>query len=241
MASASHSMMPRSVQVSAVARSIVRRSTPSGSTHGLRTLIPTTNPEADDFAPGKADAVLMPFTDYAINFALILLVLVQVRDRCMDLRSLVLPVVAVAAAAAYYLKGIPTAGNDVVLDLVLGTIGLILGAACALTTTVWRASDGVAHSKAGIAAAVLWVVGVGSRLGFEEFSTHGGSGSIIRFSIAHQITGAEAWVAALVIMALAEVLTRLAVLRVRAAMVSETADITQTLPSRIAASATSRG
>ena len=122
----------------------------------------------------------MTTTDYVINIALIALVLMQIRDPKMDLRSLLLPVVAVAGAALYYLKGVPTTGNDVLLDIVTGTVGLALGLGCALTTRVWRGEDGIAHAKAGAVAATLWVVGVGFRLAFEEFSSHGGGASITR-------------------------------------------------------------
>jgi hypothetical protein len=162
--------------------------------------------------------MIMTFADYAINAALVLLVLVQVRDRRLDLWSIVLPVAAVAGAAFYYLRGVPTAGHDVLLDVVLGSTGLVLGVSCALTTRVWRAGDGFAHCRAGIIAALLWVVGVGGRFAFQEYSTHGGAGPILRFSVAHQIDSSEAWVAALVIMALSEVLARMAVLRLRGAM-----------------------
>ncbi len=157
----------------------------------------------------------MSTTDYAISIALILIVVLQVRRSRMTLRSLVLPVVGVALAADYYLKGVPTAGNDVILDAVLGAVGGLLGGLAAVFTTVWRDNDGVAWSKAGALAGALWVVGVGSRLAFEEYVTHGGMSSLIRFSAAHQITSQSAWVAALVIMALAEVVVRQFVLRLR--------------------------
>jgi hypothetical protein len=54
-------------------------------------------------------------------------------------------------------------------------------------------------------------------LAFEVYATHGGAGSIARFSITHRISGVEAWTAALVIMAMSEVVTRLIVLRLRGA------------------------
>jgi len=44
---------------------------------------------------------------------------------------------------------------------------------------------------------------------------NGAGPAIARFSIAHHITGSSAWVAALVMMALADVLTRLAVIWLR--------------------------
>lgn len=64
--------------------------------------------------------------------------------------------------------------------------------------------------------------GLGARMAFALWSDHGGAPRIASFSIAHQITGADAWVAALVIMALAEVLARLGILRLRARMLPRT-------------------
>jgi hypothetical protein len=158
----------------------------------------------------------MSATDYIINGVLVLLVLRQIRGSRLDLANLVLPVVLVGGAAAYYLRSVPTAGNDLVLDLVLACAGAALGLLCGLATRVWRGSDGVAMAKAGGIAAVLWVVGIGARIAFALSSEHGAGPAITRFSIAHSITSGNAWVAALVVMALAEVLTRLATLRLRA-------------------------
>ena len=160
----------------------------------------------------------MTLTDYVIDIALIALVIRQVRDRRMDLRSLLLPVVLVAAACALYLKALPTAGNDLLLDLALGGAGAVLGVATALTTRVWRADDGYAHSKAGVTAAILWVLGVGSRFAYEEYATHGGAPAIARFSLQHNITSTQAWVTAVLLMALAEVLFRLGVLRIKGSL-----------------------
>jgi len=163
----------------------------------------------------------MTTTDYLINIALIALVVLQIRGSRLDLKTALRPVICVAAAALYYLRGFPTSGNDVVLDLVLGGVGLVLGVACGLTTRVWRANDGHAYAKAGVIAAVLWVVGIGSRLAFEELWYHGGTHAIVNFSVAHDITGQDAWVAGLVIMALAEVISRLIVIRLRGATSNE--------------------
>jgi hypothetical protein len=163
----------------------------------------------------------MTTTDYLINFGLVALVILQIRGSRLDLKTALRPVICVAAAGLYYLRGFPTAGNDVLLDLVLGGVGLVLGVACALTTRVWRANDGHAYAKAGGIAAALWVIGLGSRLAFEEFWSHGGTHSIVTFSIAHDITGQSAWVTALVMMALAEVISRLVVIRLRGARTNE--------------------
>jgi hypothetical protein len=164
----------------------------------------------------------MTTTDYIINIALIALVILQIRGSRLDLRTLIRPVVLVAAAAAYYLRGFPTGGNDVLLYVILGGVGLVLGVACGATTRVWRADDGFAYAKAGFFAAAFWVIGIGSRLAFEEFATHGGGVHIANFSVAHDITSQNAWVAGLVLMALIEVLARQAAIRVRGAWTRQT-------------------
>ncbi|HET7017570.1 MAG TPA: hypothetical protein VFI65_26845 [Streptosporangiaceae bacterium] len=158
----------------------------------------------------------MNTTGYIINAILVLLVLRQIRETRLGAINLILPVLLVAGAAAYYLRSIPTAGNDLALELTLAATGAVLGALCALFTRMRRGADGVALTRAGWIAAVLWIVGIGARMGFAYASDHGSGPAIARFSVAHSITSADAWVAALVMMALAEVLARLAVLWVRA-------------------------
>lgn len=158
----------------------------------------------------------MSATDYVINSVLVLLVLRQIRETRLTLATLVLPVVLVAAAAAYYLRSAPTSGNDAVLDITLAAAGAALGALCALATRMRRGAGGAALAKAGWLAATLWVVGVGARMGFGYASGHGAGPAITRFSLAHHITSGSAWVAALVMMALAEVTVRLAVMWLRA-------------------------
>jgi len=155
-------------------------------------------------------------TGYIINAILVLLVLRQIRETRLGAINVILPVLLVAGAAAYFLRSIPTAGNDLALELTLAATGAVLGALCALATRVRRGPDGVALTRAGWIAAILWIVGIGARMGFAYASSHGSGPAIARFSVAHSITSADAWVAALVMMALAEVIARLAVLWVRA-------------------------
>jgi len=166
----------------------------------------------------------MTITDYLINIVLIGLVILQIRGSRLDLRSALRPVIIVAAAAVYYLRGFPTGGHDLLLDLVLGAAGLVLGIACGAATRVWRASDGFGYAKAGVIAAAFWIIGIGSRLGFEEYVTHGGTKTIANFSIAHDITSQSAWVAGFVLMALAEVIARLVTIRARAARTRQTGE-----------------
>jgi hypothetical protein len=165
---------------------------------------------------GRRTPRLVSATDYIINAIHVLLVLPQVREHRLDLLSLALPVVLAGAVAADYLHSVPTAGNDIALDLTLAAAGAILGVACALTTRMRRGTDAVALARAGVVAAILWIVGIGSRIAFAVYSSHGGGPAITQFSIAHDITSPAAWVTALVMMALAEVVSRLVTLRVRA-------------------------
>jgi hypothetical protein len=95
-------------------------------------------------------------------------------------------------------------------------LGVTFGVLAAIFTRVTRGTDGYPYSKAGVLAAIFWVVGVGTRLAFQLYATHGGGPSIERFSQSHSITSSEAWVAALILMAIGEAITRTAVVAYRA-------------------------
>jgi hypothetical protein len=156
----------------------------------------------------------MSLTDYLLDTALVLLVFRQLRESRFTRRTVLLPVVICAVVAQQYLHSLPTAGSDLLLVGVLTLVGLTLGTASGLTTRVRRDAAGAAWVKAGGAAAILWVLGMGSRFAFSVWVSHGGGPTIGRFSAEHGLTAAG-WTAALVLMALAEVLSRTALLWVR--------------------------
>jgi hypothetical protein len=158
----------------------------------------------------------MTITDYILDIALIAIVVLQVRGRRLTPRSMLLPLGIVAWVVSHYLHGIPTAGNDLVLVAACTALGALLGAGSALFTSVRRDGDGFPVAKAGFVAGALWVAGVGARFAFQLYATHGGGAALGRFSAAHDITSGEAWVAALILMAMAEVVSRTAVLAWRA-------------------------
>ena len=116
----------------------------------------------------------MTFTDYLIDISLIALVLVQVRGRRITTRGLLLPVGIVTYVAFTYLKGIPTAGNDLVLVLGCAAVGALLGGLAGRFTTVRPDAQGIPVAKAGLAAAGLWILGTGGRFAFQVYATHGG-------------------------------------------------------------------
>ncbi len=157
----------------------------------------------------------MSLTDYLLDSLLVLLVFRQLRESRFDRRAILLPVLICAVVGHSYLHSMPTTGNDLALVAVLVLTGLTLGTASGLTTRVRRDATGTARVKAGGTAALLWVLGMGSRFGFSVWVTHGGGPTIGRFSMTHGLTAAG-WTTALVLMALGEVLSRTALLWVRA-------------------------
>jgi hypothetical protein len=152
---------------------------------------------------------------YVINAILVLMVVRQIREHPLDLRSLAAPVLAVGCAAVLFLHSVPAGGNDLVLELVCVSAGAVMGAIGGLATRLRRGAGGRPLGRAGWLAAGMWVGGVGARMAFAVAAANGAGPAIARFSIAHQITGSAAWVAALIMMALADVLTRLAVIYLR--------------------------
>jgi hypothetical protein len=166
------------------------------------------NPDADVRSAAREEHEVMNFTDYLIDSVLVLLVLLQIREKKLTTKTIVRPLILVGVAVANYLHGIPTAGNDLVLTACLACIGIALGAASGATIIMRRLDDGAVTARAGWASALLWVAGMGSRFAFVWWLTHTGSGAISTFSANHSITSGEAWTVALLAMAVGEVVSR---------------------------------
>ncbi|MET9558389.1 hypothetical protein [Streptomyces sp. NPDC006645] len=172
----------------------------------------------------------MTTTDWIIDIALILIVFRQLREGRLDLKTFLLPLGIVAFVAHSYLDSIPTAGNDLVLIGALMGIGAVLGIAGGIYTRI-RSAGGHLLIKAGAVSAILWVLGMGARMGFQMWTEHGGGADdVARFSLARHITSEQAWVAAFVLMALTEVVTRLATIYVRSRLVDRTQQVTAAVP-----------
>ena len=152
---------------------------------------------------------------YVVNAVLILMVVRQVREHALDLRSLAVPVLAVGVAAVLFLHSVPLGGNDLALELACVAGGAAMGAIGGLATRLRPGADGRPLGRAGVLAAGMWIAGVGGRLVFAVAASNGAGPAIASFSIANHITGSAAWVAALVMMALADVLTRLVIIYLR--------------------------
>jgi len=176
---------------------------------------PEIHPWADAILAPISDTGCMTITDYLMNIGLIALVVLQIRGHKVTRARLLFPLVATVFVAGQFLHAIPTAGNDLVLIAGLACVGAALGAGAGLVTTVRL--DGVnAFAKAGLVAAVLWVVGIGARMGFVLWVGHGGQAAVAHFSVLHHITSGSAWGAAFVLMAMAEVASRTGILYLKA-------------------------
>jgi hypothetical protein len=156
----------------------------------------------------------MTITDYLINAVFVLIVFRQARERELDLRSWIIPLAIVAYVAHLYVHSIPTAGNDLVLIAAFGVVGLALGVASGFATHVRAGENGLAVARVGWIAGALLIAGIGSRMVFAFALSQGARHAVVSFSVAHQI-GAAAWPVALVLMALLEVSTRIAIVQLR--------------------------
>lgn len=153
----------------------------------------------------------MTVTEYLLNIGLVGLVVLQIRGHKVTRARLLFPVVVTVWVASSFLNGLPTAGNDALLEATLAAAGVALGLMAGLATTVTRQGAG-AFAKAGALAGVLWVAGIGARAGFSLWVSHGGQSTVANFSATHHITTGAAWAAGFIFMAMLEVTVRTAVL-----------------------------
>ena len=156
----------------------------------------------------------MTTSEYRLNAAFVLLVLRQAKERQLDRRSVFVPLVLMFFVGAQYLHTLPTAGNDLVVIVLLAAVGLTLGVLGGFATQVRAGGHGVALARVGWIAGGLLVLGIGARMVFAFAVGHGFEPAVRSFSIAHQIDAA-AWPVAPVLMALLEVGARIAIVQIR--------------------------
>jgi hypothetical protein len=123
---------------------------------------------------------------------------------------LALPVLLVIVAGAVFLRDVPTAGHDVTLEVAGAGAGVVLGLAAAALVRIERNRFGRLVMRAGVPYAALWVAVIGGRMLFAYGADHWFPAAIGRFSMTHQITGADAWTAAFILLSLSMVLARVA-------------------------------
>ncbi len=157
----------------------------------------------------------MSVTDYVIDILLILVIFRQVRPHELTPRAALLPLVLLAVAGIVYLRPFTLRGNDLALILILAAVGIVLGALSGLADRIWWDEQRRLMFRAGAISVITWVAGMGFRFWFAYYAYHSGGPAVARFSVRHDISGADIWTTALVLMAFGQVLARLAVLQVR--------------------------
>ena len=159
----------------------------------------------------------MSITDYVIDILLIVVIFRQVRPHELTPRAALLPLALLVAAGIIYLRPFRLGGNDLALILILAAAGIVLGALSGMADWVWWDETGRLMFRAGVISVIAWVAGMGFRFWFAFYAYHGGGPAVASFSLRHDISGADIWTTALVLMAFGQVLARLGVLQVRRA------------------------
>lgn len=157
----------------------------------------------------------MTAIDWVLPLLLVQSVVRQLRGKHLTLFSLLWPIGLVLWAAITYVGGFPPRTANLTLVVGCAVTGIVLGALAGHYTRVYRAPAGQLMVKSTAATIVFWTLGTIGRLAFALYATHGGGLTIARFSAANGLT-LGAWISALTLMALAEVVGRTAVLAPRA-------------------------
>jgi hypothetical protein len=133
------------------------------------------------------------------------------------------PLVTALLIVPFFIKGLATSGTGLALELILTTVGLILGLAAATQIHVYRGGTaGRAVTRAGVPYAVLWTLVIAARMAFSYGSVHWFGSWLARWMTDHTVDSA-AITDALIFMALAMLLTRVVSIGVRARSQGEAA------------------
>jgi hypothetical protein len=160
----------------------------------------------------------MTASEYLLNLGLLAFVLYSnVGTHAFGRRQFVRPILIAVGVGSFFLGTVPAAGNDRVLEAAGLLAGLSLGVVSALLVRVRRTNAGVT-TTAGVGFAALWIAAIGARVAFAYGSDHWFSNSLVSFSRAHDITSADAWTSAFVLMAISMVLARVLVTGAQAAL-----------------------
>ena len=158
--------------------------------------------------------------EFLIAAAIVVSMALQFGEHPLSWRRVLLPLVIVGGFAVYYLKAIPTSGNDALFTVGGVAVGVVLGVAAAALMKV-RLESGRVILTAGIAYVALWVVVFGARFAFAYIASN--SPETLRqlfvWTYEHGITE-TGWVAALMLQAIAMVGVRTLAILGRSVMVA---------------------
>jgi len=155
----------------------------------------------------------MSTTDYLIGFSALALVLWNMRRHELTDRRLLRPIIIATVVCGAFLHAVPTAGAAGALVGAGLLIGIACGAVSAFATRLERdGSTGPVIATATPLAVTVTGLAFASRLGFAFAATNGLGPAIGRFSASIGIHSAQAWIAALVLMAAADLVVRALIL-----------------------------
>lgn len=104
-------------------------------------------------------------------------------------RQRLLPFIVVVVLALNYVRGMPTSGNDLALELSCLAVGAVFGLAMVAVTGVEQEeATGEVWVRAGVAYLALWVVLLGSRVFFAYSATGWAHRDIGRFFISNHLS-----------------------------------------------------
>jgi len=129
---------------------------------------------------------------------------------------IVRPLLTAAAIVPIYLKAVATTGAGLTLEVALGAAGIILGLLANTLMAVYSSpKTGKPVSRAGFAYGALWTLVIGARAAFSYGSTHWFSAPLSHWMVRNSVSVA-AITDALIVMAVAMLLTRTIGMGVRA-------------------------
>ena len=134
------------------------------------------------------------------------------------------PLITALLIIPFFIKGVATTGTGLTLEIILAAGGLLAGLITASLMRVYRSPQtGKPVTRAGFPYALAWTLVIAARVAFSYGSVHWFAASLHRWMLEHQLTSAGL-TDALLFMALAMVLTRVIIMRIRATALAPAAN-----------------